>query len=327
MIFVIYMIVFSVLLFFFLRNSGNTKPIPIMGVIIAVCLLAKTSFSHLSCFIGSLLLAWPPGSETILYDQDLQEEGKQMLKSCFGEDSLLSDGVEKEYSYFNDHDRINVTIHYTEWTLSYQDARGQKGLFVFDNRRQEFGKSSIENDVERYFCRQTEEFYKKNFWDKTLADISGIRQDDNGLDLKEYSDSDLRKIPEASDIIKRMRSYSLAENIYFPELQYEEVFERFPYILRMYLYVDYESEGEEERSRQRQETEQKLRQMIEKMDSFTGHSLNATVGVTMMDENGYVDSFHLAVLEGEYFTDEERDFDVVLCESFFGDMDGGSLGD
>lgn len=95
------MIVFSVLLFFFL------------------------SF-HLSCFTGALLLAWPPGSETILYDQDLQEEGKQTLKRCFGEDSLLSEGVEKEYSYFNDHDRINVTIHYTEWTLSYQDARGQR---------------------------------------------------------------------------------------------------------------------------------------------------------------------------------------------------------
>lgn len=322
MLFIICMIAFSVLLFFFLRNSGNGKSISIMGVIIAVYLLGKTSYFHLSCFPGALILAWPPGSETILYDQDLREEGKQMLKSCFGEDSMLSDGVEKEYSYFNDHDRINVTIHYTEWTLSYQDDRGQKGVFVFDNCWQEFDKSSIENDVERYFCRQTEKFYKKNFWDKTLADISGIREDDNGLDLKEYSDSDLRKIPEASDIIERMRSYSLAENIYFPQLQYEEVFERFPYILRMYLYVDYESEREEERSRQRQETEQKMRQMIEEMASFTNHTLNATVGATMMDEDGYVDSFHLAVLEGEYFTDEERDFDIVLCEGFFGDMDG-----
>ena len=65
-----------------------------------------------------------------------------------------------------------------------------------------------------------------------------------------------------------------------------------------------------------------MRQMIEEMASFTNHTLNATVGATMMDEDGYVDSFHLAVLEGEYFTDEERDFDIVLCEGFFGDMDG-----
>jgi hypothetical protein len=319
---IICMIAFCVLIFLFLRNFGNMKPIPVMAVAIAVYLLGKTPFFLLSCFPGALLLLWPPGSETICYDQDLPEEGKQMLKGCFGEDSVISEGVEKEYSYFNEHDQINVTIHYTEWTLSYQDARGQRSLFVFDNRWPEFDNSSIEKDVERYFSRQTEEFYQKNFWDKTLAGISGIREDDSMLYLQEYSDSDLRNMPEASDMVERMQRYSLAENIYFPELQYEEVFKSFPYILEMYLYVDYESDGEEERSRQRQETERKLRQMIGEMISCTDHSLNATVGVTMMDENGYADSFRLAVLEGEYFTGRGRDFDIALFEGFFGDMDG-----
>ena len=45
----------------------------------------------------------------------------------------------------------------------------------------------------------------------------------------------------------------------------------------------YEGVDEEGRIGQRQETEMKLREMIH----YTNGSLNATVRVTMMDENGY----------------------------------------
>lgn len=314
----VYSVVLGGLLILFSWNVEDKRQVLILGVVIVGLLAVRMQFSPLLCFPGGLFLILPPGSETVRYDGDLPEEGKELLKDCFGENMTLSEGVEKEYGYFDEHDQVNVTIHYTEWTLSYTDVQGQSQSFVFDNRWQEFGRGSMESAVEMYFSHQAEDFYRKNFWDKTLAAISGIQEDDSMIYLDEYSDSDLRRIPEASAIVEKMECYSLTENLYFPELQYQEVFGRFPYVLRMYLYADYEGDGEKERSRQRQETEEILRQMTEEMISCTNHSLNAMVGVTMMDENGCADRFHLAVLGGEYFTGGGEDYEIALCERFFG---------
>lgn len=49
---IICMIAFCVLIFLFLRNFGNMKPIPVMAVAIAVYLLGKTPFFFYLVFPG-----------------------------------------------------------------------------------------------------------------------------------------------------------------------------------------------------------------------------------------------------------------------------------
>ena len=61
------------------------------------------------------------------------------------------------------------------------------------------------------------------------------------------------------------------------------------------------------------------REMINEMIHYTNGSLNATVHVTMMDENGYADGFNLAILDGEYFADGSgTKYEIALHENFFG---------
>ncbi len=55
------------------------------------------------------------------------------------------------------------------------------------------------------------------------------------------------------------------------------------------------------------------------MIHYTNGSLNATVHITMMDENGYADGFSLAILDGEYFADGPgTKYEIALHENFFG---------
>ena len=318
----VFFVVFCVLLLVFLKKIENEGRILIAGIFLVGYLLFHSFFLPFSWFPGALLLALPLGNEKICYDEDVPEAGKRMLKDCFGEGSVLSEGVEKEHRYFDECDQKNVIVHYIEWTLFYKNVEGQDCTFVFDNRCYQLNKAEIECFVERYFSDLTEEFYKKKFWDKTIAGISGVRKNDSRLYFKEYASFISQNVSEASSMFDRMWEYSLTENIDFSQLQYQEVFKKFPYSLHMTLYVDYGSDREQERVRQRQETERKVRQMIEEMISYTDHSLSAIVDVNMMDENGCADAFNFAILEGEYFSDGAgTGYDVAFYESFFGNLE------
>jgi hypothetical protein len=319
----ILILAFCFFLFLLLKKIGNKELILIAGIFFVGYLLSNFRLFPFSWFPGALLLALPPESEVIRYEEDVPEEGKAMLKDCFGEDSVLLEGVRKEQHYFDECDRVNVTIHYMEWTLSYKNGDGQDCAFVFDNRDGEFNKESIEDDMERYFSHMTEEFYRMNFWDKRVAGISGLREDESTLYFQKYPSVVSRDVPEFQTMFDQMQRYSLAESMDFTHLQYREVFKKFPYSLHLVLYVDYESDKGQKRAEQRQETERKVRQITEELISYTGHSLNAVVNVTMMDEKGCADAFNIAVVEGEYFRDTEdgKGYNIALYESFFGSLD------
>ncbi len=320
----ILVLIFCAFLFLFLKKIENKGILLIAGIFLVAYLLSNFGpFFPFSWFPGALLLALPRGSETIRYEEDMPEAGREMLRDCFGADSVLSEGVKKELQYFDECDQVNVTVHYREWTLSYKNAEGRDCTFVFDNRRWEFSEGSIESDMKQYLSVLTEEFYRKNFWDKGVAGISGIRENDSTLYFQEYPSYVSPDMPKSRAMFDQMQQYSLAESIDFTRLQYQEVFEKFPYMLHMVLYVDYESGKEPEREKQRQETERKVRQMTEELISYTGHTLNGVVNVTMMDENGYADAFTIAVVKGEYFGDTEdgREYDIALYENFFGSLE------
>lgn len=233
---------------------------------------------------------------------------------------MLSEGEEKEERFFEEHERIDVITHYTEWNLTYRDADGQERRFVFNNRLgRSDEKEHMEETMENYFSELVQQYYKQNFWDKTAAQISGYREEDSKLYFQRYKLFSTRDVPETSVMFEERLQYSLAEHIVFPKLDYHEVFADFPFILNIYLYVTYEADGEAERAAQRQETEAKLREMLDEIIRYTDGSLNAAVHVTMMDEGGYADGFSFAVLAGEYFSDGlGTQYEIALHENFFG---------
>ncbi len=86
----------------------------------------------------------------------------------------------------------------------------------------------------------------------------------------------------------------------------------------MYLYVTYESSEETKRTEQRQEIETCLQEMIHEMAEFTNHTLNASITVTMMDDQGAAGSFSYAVLNGKFFEKGRGlEFEMALHENFF----------
>lgn len=256
-------------------------------------------------------------TQEVRKDGPLPELCEQELRNCFGEDYLISDGVDKE-GQFDDKDGQVQTFNYTEWELTYQDADEQERVFVINTKVGGQPSERIEKLIESYFSDLVEEHYEQKFWNKMKAEMPGCRED-SVLYFKEYSLFSNPDVPETSVMFDERLNYSLMDNVYFPQLKYTDVCIDFPYIFKLYLYVDYESDDEAERMAQRQDTENRLRETMDAMIKYTGESLNATASVTMMDENGFVDSFSIAVLKGDYFENGDRiEYEKALHENFFG---------
>ncbi len=279
----------------------------------------KTSLFLLAVIAG-LLSGCAFGKKEVHYSGKMPEVCRQELENCFGEEYVLSEGEEKEERFFEEHERIDVITHYTEWNLTYRDADGQECRFVFNNRLgRSDEKEHLEKTMENYFSDLVQQHNKENFWDKTAARIHGYREEDSELYFQRYKLFSKRDVPETSVVFDERLHYSLAEHIVFPKLDYHKVFAEFPFILNIYLYVTYEADEEAERAVQRQETEAALREMIDEIIRYTDGSLNAAVHVTMMDEGGYADGFSFAVLAGEYFSDGlGTQYEIALHENFFG---------
>lgn len=256
--------------------------------------------------------------EQVNYDVDMPEVCEQQLKDCFGEEAILSDGVEKEEHFYHEFENVNIITHYMEWELTYEDAAGQECRFVFNNRiGRKPAKEHMEDSMESYFCDLVKQYYQQHFFDKAVARIPGCKEGECVIYFQPYRLFSNPDIPETAVMFDERLHYSLSENIYFPQLRYESVFRDFPYILNLYFYVDYKSEQETERSKQRQEIEDCLREAIDEMARYTGNTLNATAAVTMMDEQGAVDGFSLAVLNGSVFEKGRGlEFEIALHENF-----------
>ncbi len=263
------------------------------------------------------------GTERINYNTDMPKICEQQLKDCFGEEAILSDGVEKEERFFNEFERADVITHYTEWELIYENAAGQEGSFLFNNR---IGRKPVqehlEDSLERYFCDLTRQYYQQQFFEQAVAKIPGCMEDKSVVYFQPYRLFSMPDVPETTIMFDERLHYSLSENIYFPQLQYDAVFRDFPYILNMYFYVGYQSAEETERIKQRREIELSIREVIDEMARYTGNTLNATASVTMMDDRGAVDGFSLAVLNGTvYEKGRGTEFEIALHENFFGPID------
>ncbi|MCI8662484.1 MAG: hypothetical protein HFG69_04375 [Hungatella sp.] len=302
---------------------GSFKKLVILIVLAAGCLAAGGRL--IPFFVPGPMFWWAmvPGREEICYEGDLPAAGEGMLRRCFGDDYELGEGEEKEYEYYDYHDQVYVRVRYREWTLSYRDIWGEERVFVFDNRGAGSDEGKMESSIKEYFRDLTEEFYRGRFWDEAAAGIGGLRED-SVMYVQAYHLFSSPRVPETSVMFDERVQYCLAEHIYFPELRFQEVFEKFPYIMDLYLYVTYESGDEGERERQRKETEERLRQMVDGMIAYTGGTLNAAVSVTMMDEDGFADGFGFSVLKGEYFENEgdgEYEYEIRLHENFFGPIE------
>ena len=275
----------------------------------------------MGCVLGTLPdFSGNPSHGEVRYQDNTPKLCEQTLQNCFGENFVISEGVDREEHFFHEFENEQIVTHYTEWELFYTNATGQELKFVFTNRNGRMkSQEHMENSIESYFSNLVEQYYRENFWDKTISCISGCQKEDSAFYFKSYRLFSSPKLPETSVMFQERLHYSLTDHIYFPQLQMDQVFCQFPYILNMYLYVTYESRDPEAREKQRQETEARLGEMIDEMLLFTHQSLNATAHITMTDEKGYVDSFSLAVLNGEYFSKGPgTEFEIALHENFFG---------
>lgn len=275
------------------------------------------------CIICLSLIGILPGcaatnhSKELLNNESMPELCEQELRNCFGEDYLISEGIDKEGQFINKDGKVE-TYNYTEWELTYQDTNGQKQVFVFNSYGSGQPLERIENSVKSYFSDLVEDHYKQKFWNNMIADMPGCSED-SVLYFKEYRLFSNPSIPETSVMFDERLHYSLMDNVYFPQLIYTDVCIDFPYIFNLYLYVDYESNDEAQRMAQRRDTEKRLRETMDAMIQYTGESLNAKASVTMMDENGTVDSFSIAVLKGDYYDSGYGiEYEKDLHENFFG---------
>ena len=289
----------------------------------------KILYRKYLCILCLLLIGILPGcavTKEVHKDDSMPELCEQELRNCFGEDYLLSEGVDKEDHFFEEHKQTEIITYYTEWELTYQDAYGQDRIFAFNNFYYGNWQPSerIDGFIKSYFSDLVEEHYEQKFWNKMIAEIPGCREDDSVLYFKEYSLFSKSGVPETSVMFDERVNYSLTDNIYFPQLKYTDVCIDFPYIFNLYLYVDYVSDDKAKRLAQRQYTEKRLRETMDEMIQYSGESLNATASVTMMDENGFVDSFSIAVLKGDYFEGGGRlniSYEKALHENFFGPIE------
>lgn len=241
------------------------------------------------------------------------------LSSCFGERYSLSDGITKESHFFDEYKNTEIVTRYTEWALTYQDSDGGKQTFVFNNLHGRGQPSErMDNFIKNHFSDLVEAHYEQKFWNDMIDDIPEC-QEDSVLYFKSYRLFSYPSVPETSIMFNERLHYSLTDNIYFPQLKYTDVCADFPYLFNLYLYVDYDSADESERMAQRQDTEARLRKMLDAMIQYTGGTLNATAYVIMMDDNGHVDDFSLAVLNGSYFENGQGlEYETALHENFFG---------
>lgn len=283
----------------------------------------KRIYMCIICLSAICFLAGCTAVEEVKKDEPMPELCAQELRDCFGEEYLLSEGVEKEEHFFDEESDEEIVTYYTEWELTYQDADEKECVFVFNNAHGGMPPSErMEKFISRYFSDLVEEHYKQEFWNEVVANMPGCREEDSVLYFNEYRLFFDPDVPETRVMFDERLDYTLAEHIYFPQLEYTDVCRNFPYILNLYLYVDYVSSDASERTAQRQNTEKRLREMIDAMIQYTGESLNATASVTMMDENGFVDDFSLAVLNGTYFENGRGlEYEMALHENFFGPIE------
>ncbi len=257
--------------------------------------------------------------EEVSCENNISETCQQQLTDCFGDAFSLSQGVEKEDRFFDEHENKDIITHYMEWELTYENAAGQECRFVFNNRNgRKPAEEYMEDSMESYFCSLVRQHYQQHFWDETIARIPGCRETDSTLYFQRYRLFSMPDVPETAIMFDERLHYSLWENISFLDLQYDAVFHDFPYILNMYLFITYQSSDETEQAEQCREAENLLWEMIDEMAQYTSQTLNAAVSVTMMDENGAAGGFSLAVLNGAYF---ERgngiELEIALHENFF----------
>ena len=259
-------------------------------------------------------------TKEVYKDDPMPEICEQELSNCFGEDYLLSEGVDKEDHFFEEHKQTEIITYYTEWELTYQDAYGQDRIFAFNNFYYGNWQPSerIDGFIKSYFSDLVEEHYEQKFWNKMIAEMPGCRED-SVLYFNEYRLFSNPDVPQTSAMFDERVSYSLTDNVYFPQLKYTDVCIDFPYIFNLYLYVDYVSDDKAKRLAQRQYTEKRLRETMDAMIQYSGESLNAKAYVIMMDENGFADDFTIAVLKGDYFESGYGiEYEKNLHENFFG---------
>lgn len=254
------------------------------------------------------------------YTEDMPNLCSREIEQCFGTEYEISEGMEREDRYYDEKRHTNVIVRYTEWNITYRDAQGEEQTFVFNNRC-EHPKSHWNHTVESYIAKRVSDFYQQKFIDCKLKGISGYREKDSPLFFQKYSRFSISDMPETSVMFRERNSYNLAEHVFFPELEYQDVFLDFPYLLKWYPKFDYKDSGEEERCIMREETKEGLRDILGEMADYTDGSLNATVYVIMMDENGFADDFFLTVLKGEEFDGESLVFEKILHENFFGKIE------
>lgn len=305
-----------------LRENMNNKKILYRKYLCILCLSLIGILSGCATYNPSNELLDEAFSKTqeVRKDEPLPELCEQELRNCFGEDYLISDGVDKE-GQFVDKDGQVQTFNYTEWELTYQDADEQERVFAINTKVGGQPSEKIEKLIESYFSDLVEEHYEQKFWNKMIEEMPGCRED-SVLYFKEYRLFSNRDVPETSVMFHERNYYSLTDNVFFPQLKYTDVCIDFPYIFNLYLYVDYVSDDKAERLAQRQYTEKRLRETIDAIIQYTGESLNAKAYVIMMDENGFADDFTIAVLKGDYFESGYGiEYEKALHENFFGPIE------
>ena len=254
-------------------------------------------------------------------EEPIAEICEQELKNCFGEDYVLSDGVEMESRFFEEHEGVEIVTYYTQWELTWLDVAGREQIFTFTNRSGAGDAGErMDRTVDSYFSELVQEHYRQKFWNEIAENIPYFREEDSELSFGRYRLFSKADIPETKVMIKERMNYRLSEHICFPELAFEKVCDEFPYLFCLYIYVDYESSDEARRVAQRREIEKTLREMTDQMIQYTDGTLNACVRITMMEkEKGAKDSFGFAVLDGAYFPEGAGiEYEIALHENFFG---------
>ena len=259
-----------------------------------------------------LILSACRGESIRVYETDHMETYRATINAMFGDTwTLLSteDRFEPNQGYICSCGFDGRAQQFIEWTIEYQDGRGELRQFVFDNR------IGLASQVARYVQFYIGAYYKENFVDVHMADVPlGRPVSVFGFIMRANANrgrEENREWVQAADAYRNQLG-SPEGTIRLSELTPENAFEKIPMSLSIHVSLD----GEDGWGPPFEEDiMSKMEAMIEEMNAFSNNQLTASITLSA----GFR-SYSWFYIRGErvFGISSMMYFDRYIFESFIG---------
>ena len=256
-----------------------------------------------------------------MYETDFTETYYETLNVMFDHNwTILSaeERFEENEGYICDCGFDGRAQQFMEWTIEYTDGSGDRKHFVLSNR------SSFSQQVQNYLANAIAQYYEENFFHVYISDVPLAPSSSvSAFWVRNFGRStgdDENKIREMEDAAQKyLWRLSTPEGaVRFSQLTPATVFEQIP----MYLSLRVSFDGGESLGQEMEEQVMKnIEAMIESMQVFTNHTLNATFAMgyrEVIDLHTGSRNYHWHYVQGERIAAPTRQLKRDVFESYRG---------